>query len=79
MFTQIFVAYIVILLLLSHFQYFLKDLEASVKHLHHQGISNPNTTVVSGRSAGGLAVAVLANEMPHLFKAAVLQVFELFT
>lgn len=42
--------------------------------MHSKGISSPELTVVSGMSAGGLAVAVLCKDRPELLKAAVLQV-----
>ena len=58
----------------TNFVFFFEDLEASVTNLHKSGISNPSKTVISGMSAGGLAAAVLCNEMPQLIKAAVLQV-----
>ncbi|XP_028410328.1 prolyl endopeptidase-like isoform X2 [Dendronephthya gigantea] len=51
-----------------------QDFEACVKAIHEHGYSSPHLTAAIGTSAGGLPVAVLCNDTPHLVKAAVLKV-----
>ena len=58
----------------KNYCFICKDLAASLENLHRSGISKPSKTAVFGISAGGLAAAVICNEMPQLFQAAVLQV-----
>ena len=57
------------------FLIYFKDFEACVKAIHEQGYSSPHLTSVIGTSAGGLPVAVLCNNAPHLVKVAVLKVY----
>jgi protease II len=48
----------------------IEDLEAVLKTLQQQGISNPDLTSIKGFSAGGSLVTMLLDRHPELFKTA---------
>ena len=48
-----------------------RDLIAVCADLHAQGYARPSTTVIGGRSAGGVAIGRALTERPDLFAAAV--------
>lgn len=52
----------------------LADLEACVRTLHSQGLSQPRRTALSAFSAGGVLAAALCNSHPELLRAVSLEV-----
>jgi oligopeptidase B len=51
-----------------------QDFAASAQYMIDSGYTKPGNIVISGGSAGGMLVAVAANEIPHLLKGVVARV-----
>nr|XP_015218387.1 PREDICTED: prolyl endopeptidase-like isoform X3 [Lepisosteus oculatus] len=51
----------------------VEDLEACIKKLFDQGISQPALTAITAHSAGAILVGALCNEQPQLLRAVTLQ------
>ncbi|XP_028845881.1 prolyl endopeptidase-like [Denticeps clupeoides] len=51
----------------------VEDLVACIQRLFHVGVSQPNLTALTARSAGAVLVGALCNQQPHLVRAVTLQ------
>lgn len=59
---------------LEHKERSFTDFIDCLNHLHQEGISTPEQTVVSGGSAGGLLIGAVINRAPELIHSAVAEV-----
>ncbi|KAL2083369.1 hypothetical protein ACEWY4_021142 [Coilia grayii] len=51
----------------------VEDLAACIQRLHDLGVSTPNRTALTARSAGAVLVGALCNQQPQLLRAVTLQ------